>query len=250
MPAYSTAHQIAERFDRAADSYDKAARVQAQIAERLVQRAAQKLSQPPQTILDIGCGTGLVAEEVARHWPQAQITAIDQAPAMLAQVKRKLRHVQVLAQDIGAAQLTPEFDLILSSMALHWLLNPLAALLAWKNGLRPRGRMHVAVLVEGSFQEWRDLCEAEGLQDGLWPVPKENFTAGFASAAEQEIVRIDYQSARDFLDHLKIIGAATPRSDHRSFGIKAMRRLLDRAPQPFTVTYKVLYLELSSPISI
>ena len=73
-------------------------------------------------ILDIGCGTGFVAEAAARHWPLAHISAIDAAPAMLDEARRKLPHLaNHRRRYCNASGLNPPIDLILSSMALHWM---------------------------------------------------------------------------------------------------------------------------------
>jgi malonyl-CoA O-methyltransferase len=237
----SHAAAIAQRFDRAAENYDEAASMQAEIAKHLVEKVTRAGLQP-NTVLDIGCGTGFVAEIAAQRWPRARITAIDSAPAMLKEMRRKIPEAFVIEGDIAERCFEPEFDLILSSMALHWLSDPRAALEKWRRWLKPQGRLFVTVLLEGSFQEWRDLCAAQGLADGLWPMPRADFASGFA--VEDQSICVPYSSARDFLRRLKTIGAAAPRSGHRPFNPAIMRRLLARAPRPFSVTYRVLYIEM------
>jgi malonyl-CoA O-methyltransferase len=233
---------IARRFDRAAENYDEVASVQAQIAKHLVEKAIRHMPSSPATVLDIGCGTGFVAEAVAHRWPQAHITAIDQAPSMLAQAQRKIPDLQVIAGDIATAQFAPSFDLILSSMALHWLADPPAALIRWQKWLKPQGRLFVALLIEGSFQEWRDLCAASGIADSLWPFPRADFAKGLAAKTDLQEMSIAYASAENFLHRLKAIGACSPKPGAKPLATSLMRRLLDDAPQPFAVTYRVLYL--------
>lgn len=237
--------RIAQSFDGAAQSYDRAASTQAEIASRLVLKAAS-LMQAPKNVLDIGCGTGLVAKAAVQQWPNAALTAVDAAPAMLKEAKRKISSLRVIEGDISERKFGPEFDLILSSMALHWLPNPRAALERWRSWLKPGGHLFAAALIEGSFQEWRDLCAAEGLADGLWLFPAANFAADLD--CEEQMIRVSYPSAAEFLHRLKAIGADTPRLDHRPFNVANMRRLLARAPKPFAVTYRVLYIMM--PFSI
>jgi len=239
---------IARRFDRAADGYDQAASVQAQIAAQLVQKAIQSFSNPPRAILDIGSGTGFVAEAAAAHWPQAQITAIDGAPSMLKQAQQKVPHLQVIEGDVAQREFDPVFDLVLSSMVLHWLPKPREALDHWRGWLKPKGKLFTALLIEGSFQEWRDLCAADELDDGVWPFPSAEIYDGFAT--EQQMLRIEYPTVRDFLKRLKTTGASMPRRDHKPFSVARMRRLLKRAPKPFPVSYNVLYIEAPKSTSI
>lgn len=233
---------VARRFDQAAGTYDKAARIQSQVAGRLIEKAAEKTLIPPRTILDIGCGTGLVAERAARWWPDAHMTLMDAAPTMLERAKIKVPNARIILRDISAPFLEPAFDLIFSSMALHWMPDPHATLNHWRKGLTPHGRLFTAILAEGSFREWRDLCVSEGLQDGFWPLPCSGFAEDIAVEIEQQLMIAQYPSVLDFLHRLKGTGAATPRSGHRPFSPASMRRLLLRAPQPFCVTYRTLYM--------
>jgi len=246
MSAVHFARIVAERFDRAACHYDRGAAVQEQVARALVQRAVAQSSEP-RSVLDIGCGTGFVAEAIARRWPQARITAIDGAPSMLAQARRKTPGLRIVKGDVAAMEFTPAFDLIFSSMVLHWLPTPRDVLARWLKGLKPQGRLFAALLVDGSFQEWRNLCLQENLPEGIWPFPPANFAEGLPVKTELQPLKVAFPSAQDFLQRLKTIGAATPRPDHRPVGTPAMRRLLRRAPAPFSVTYNVLYIDAPSP---
>jgi malonyl-CoA O-methyltransferase len=241
---------VAESFDQAAVHYDRAAGVQAQVAERLVQMAAERLPRAPQNLLDIGCGTGFAAAAAGRLWPQSHIAAIDGSPAMLQEARRKMPRLEIKQADIAGFQPNPDFDLILSSLALHWLPDAAAALVRWQKGLRPGGRLFVALLVDGSFREWRELCRSLRAEDGLWRFPSGAFAQQLAARTESDRLSIVYPSARDFVRQLKSIGAATPRADHKPFDAALMRRMLAAAPRPFPVSYCVNYIEMQSPGSI
>ncbi len=237
---------IARKFDNAAESYDQSASVQAQIARSLTERAIRRLSKSPQAVLDIGCGTGFVAAEIARHWPQANITGIDHAPQMLKQAQLKVPHMEIITGDVAAMDFPLSFDLVFSSMALHWLPDPRASLMKWRQWLKPGGRIFAVLPVAGSFQEWRDLCAEQGMADGLWPLPSGDFADASDAKTELKKMTVEYSSASDFLRRIKSIGAATARVDHKPFAVSVLRRLLDRAPQPFAVTYRLLYIEMQS----
>jgi malonyl-CoA O-methyltransferase len=239
---------IAQHFDKAAPHYDQSAPVQAYIATKLVARARPAL--PPKDILDIGCGTGLVASAIARRWPQATVTALDVSSAMLEEAQRKLHRLTLIVGDAATTELSQRFDLIFSSMALQWLPHPQAALRRWRGWLKPNGRLCVALPVLGSFQEWRDVCAMAGVKDGLRRLPAADFVGPFAAGVEYKDFVVSYSSAVEFLRRLKSIGAATPDEDHRPVGIVAMRALLAMAPRPFTVTYRIAYMTMSSPRSI
>lgn len=240
---------ITNPFDKAASTYDHATPVQAQVAQRLVSRAAPQPMQSPH-ILDLGCGTGFVAEAAVKRWPMAAVTALDQSAAMLQQAQTKIPGLQTILGDASRIQMDQKFDVIFSSMMLHWLPNPYEALRRWQGWLKPQGRLYVALLTEGTFQEWRDLCLTANIVDGLWPMPRVDFANMLLSNLEQQSIEVSYTSAHEFLRRLKIIGATTPRPDHTPLSAPILRRLLKKAPQPFIATYRVLYIEIQSLDSI
>jgi malonyl-CoA O-methyltransferase len=246
MPALNLAqNKIVQRFDRAAEDYDAAADMQRRMAQHLVERVA-KTNKIPNSVLDIGSGTGFVATMAAKAWPQAHIMALDASRAMLRQIRSKLPLARLIEADAAIFQPNHSFDLIFSNMALHWFKQPRAMLERWQGWLAPGGALHVALLVEGSFRSWQDLCARQNVANGLWPLPSADFAADFATAAEHQTISISYPSAKEFLHRLKIIGASSPRPGYRPISSSAMRRLLDVAPYPFAVNYEVLHLTIAS----
>jgi malonyl-CoA O-methyltransferase len=249
MPVMSNTHaNLVGSFDQAARRYDQHASIQEEVAKRLVRWAEPVAS--PEAILDLGCGTGFVAVAVRQRWPQVKITGLDLAPTMLGQMRRKLPDLTLINADATQAELTPHFDLIFSSMALHWMPRPRNILKRWQYGLRPRGTLVVALLTDGSFDEWRSLCRRLNVSDGLWPMPPTDFADGLFKKASHEDITMTYPSARHFLHSLKATGAATPRAGHRPFGYALMKHVLNQAPTPFTATFRILYLQVSSPTNI
>jgi malonyl-ACP O-methyltransferase BioC len=234
---------ITQRFDRAAGCYDQAASVQVQVAEHLVATAAQAIKNP-QNILDFGCGTGFALQAARRRWPQSSLTACDASSAMLREARRKIPDLRLVQGDAVQAQFDQKFDLILSSMMLHWMPQPREALMHWRTWLKPQGLMYVALPVEGSFYEWRDLCGDQGSADGLWPLPPNDFAHDLATQSETTETIISYPSAQDFISRLKESGAATPRFGHKLMGYRVMRHVLAAAPKPFLVTYRLCYLQV------
>jgi malonyl-CoA O-methyltransferase len=234
---------IIRNFDAAAPRYDRSASAQASIAARLVGWAAES-GVMPASVLDIGCGTGFVAEALHRRWPQAAISALDASPSMLEEARRKLPKLAILTGDALDMEPRQAYDAIFSSMALHWLPDARAALGRWQSWLKPEGRLFAALPVEGSFHQWRDLCRRHDAGDGLWVLPSADFADDMAARMTQEDRTIAYPSAKDFLRYMKLTGAATPRSGHRPVGAAKMRRILNDAVRPFSATYRLAFLEL------
>ena len=101
--------------------------------------------------LDAGCGTGFLSLELAARGHR--VTAVDFAPAMLAEARRKAaeRGASIRFEEADAEQLpfaSGSFDLASSRHLLWTLPHPEAAIDEWIRVLRPGGRL---VIVDGQF---------------------------------------------------------------------------------------------------
>lgn len=228
--------QIIGAFDGAAGSYDGASHLQEDVARWLM---AEAEGFAPQRILDIGCGTGVVTALAARRWPEAALTAVDASPAMVAQARHKVPQARFFVQNAAHIDLPGKFDLILSSMMLHWLPDPAAVARQWLALLAPEGRLVLALPVEGSLEEWKALCARHRISDRIWRFPPPGI---FAGHTRQHSFR--YDSVRDFLDSMKHTGASSPALGTEAMPIASLRALLRSGPKPFYVTFRVLYTTL------
>lgn len=114
----------------------------AYVAERVALRGA--------TVLDVGCGGGLLSEAMAREG--AQVTAIDLAPDLLkvarlhglesgVKVDYRLSSVEALAEELPSA-----FDALACMEMLEHVPDPAAVLGACARLLKPGGRLIVSTL--------------------------------------------------------------------------------------------------------
>jgi malonyl-CoA O-methyltransferase len=233
---------IIAAFDAAAETYDSATPVQREVARALVLRAAGAVKRPPRDILDLGAGAGHATRFALEQWPEAEIAALDAAPAMLRRLRAKYPGVTTIERDARELEDLPRYDLILSSMMLHWLDDPRAALEKWRARLAPRGRLCVALPVAGSLGEWRRLLSAAGMDDAIWPFPPENFAEGLGATIEFSDFSALYPDARSFLRGLKQAGAQTPRPGAQSNPAGALRRALAASPGPFRIGFRIAFL--------
>ncbi len=109
--------------------------------------------QAPRTVLDAGCGTGLLLRRLARRWPQAALTGLDLTPSMLGIAAARLGdratlvHGSLLRLPFAAGS----FDLLVTSSALHYLDDPATALTEMRRVLTPDGRL---VLTDWCADYW------------------------------------------------------------------------------------------------
>jgi len=236
--------EIIAAFDAAAESYDAWTDVQRQVARALLAHAlaARANESAPATILDLGAGTGHVTGFAREKWPHAEIAALDAAPKMLARLTRKLPDIETIQADAATYASAARYDLILSSMALHWLPDPARVLQNWRGLLAPGGTLHVATPVAGTLHEWRAFLRAAGLQDSLWPFPAENF----AETAEVVDFPARFDSVGAFARSLKKSGAHRAAPGSRPLPAPALRKALAGRPGPFTATFRVAFLRLDA----
>jgi ubiquinone/menaquinone biosynthesis C-methylase UbiE len=158
--------RVAAVFDRVADTYDDVGVPWfTPIAEELVRQAAPRLGD---RVLDVGCGRGAATFAVAEAvGPSGHVTGIDLAPRMLEQcraeaARRGRSDLDLFVMDARAPALPPaSFDLVVSSLVVFFMPDPLAALTAWRRLLvTPGGRLAIS-----SF----------GRQDPVWEAVDRTF---------------------------------------------------------------------------
>lgn len=117
----------------------------------------------PDSVLEVGCGTGTNLVALARRFPTARITGLDASADMLARARRRTARLGERVSLVHRPYLAPEapgegFDLILFSYALS-MFNPgwdAAVDVALKD-LSPRGMLAVVDFENsplGAFRRW------------------------------------------------------------------------------------------------
>jgi tRNA (cmo5U34)-methyltransferase len=147
-----------EHFDQAAATWDLADR-RVLLAHAVAQAIAARVPLTrEQSVLDFGCGTGLVTLELAPR--VGSITGADTSPAMLSTLAEKAHAlgfpVRTLELDsAGGKDLGGPYDLIVSSMTLHHVADVPALFRQFAGQLLPGGQVALADLDEedGSFHE-------------------------------------------------------------------------------------------------
>lgn len=89
-------------------------------------------------ILDLGCGTGDLADELAKAG--AQVTGMDQSEAMIITARSKYPDINFLVGDGEQFSFHEPFDAIFSNAALHWMKNATGVTESVWQSLRNGGR--------------------------------------------------------------------------------------------------------------
>lgn len=203
---------VARLFARSAPTYEAWTQVHERVAARLMAFAAGA-GVGPRRIVEIGCGTGVLTALAVERYPAAQLVVVDVAPAMVRATLARpacARRVMGVAADARTFAARCEFDLLLSSAALHWALPLQATFANLALLLRADGWMAVALMVDGTLAELRrarDAVSPGNAPRGRLParaaVVEAAARAGFdVVSVEQETLRPTYESAADFLRSL------------------------------------------------
>jgi malonyl-CoA O-methyltransferase len=233
---------IVASFGARAGSYELHAGLQKAVAARLA-RLLPNLKRP--NVLELGCGTGLFSRHLIERYPDGDLVLTDASSAMLAECRRNLAgasspRIDFEVMDASRPGGQGSFDLIVMSMALHWLPAQEASLERLRRLLTPSGLLLYAALGPRSFAEWRAVLDRQGLPSGitrLEPLP---------GIIHEELLAPD-ATALAFLRRMKSVGGLTPREGYRSLSPGALRRAIraaDAAGRP--ITWHIVYGQLAA----
>lgn len=128
------------RFDPIAARYERDSSAQRAGADLLLELAAPR---PGEAVLDVGCGTGQLAERLARLGC-APVVGVDPSPRMVAEARARgaegVRFERAAAEEVAFER---AFDLVLSNSALQWFHDPQGAVAAMRRALRRGGRVAI-----------------------------------------------------------------------------------------------------------
>lgn len=260
--------KIADAFHQKAVDYDQHVLVQKRVVANLARSVDLSQSQAPESILDVGTGTGSLLEKLHLLYPDARLTGVDLALNMCLRAKQKLgSNCQVVN---GNAECLPfkagTFDLVVSASALQWVGSLSAAIHEMRRVVKPGGDVSLAFFCHGTLGElqhcFRDAVGRGGL-DGrqrtsrlhdFWTIEDVKAILNdmdferFVVTVETEVDW--YDDLNSLLRSIKNIGAGTTSGGAVSgLGWRGILQETSRLYQEkygkagkIPATYKVLYL--------
>jgi len=204
-------------FERAAPGYDHAAFLQAEVRGRLLARLDYTTLEPA-VIVDLGCATGQASRALKDRYPRAQVIALDLAPGMLREARRRQAFFRRFARVCGDVRQLPlataSVDLLFANLLLPWCADLDAVFAECRRVLTPRGLLNFSTLGPDTLWELRAAwAAADGgvhvnaftdmhdLGDGL-------LRAGLADAVlDVEHMTLTYREVTGLMRELKASGA-------------------------------------------
>lgn len=223
---------VKRHFSRASHSYDAAAVMQREVAERLAERLPL-FNLIPQTICDLGAGTGFLSQHLLGAYPKANVYAVDLSRDMLERSRDKDIAAVTWWQRLNPFKAAPNvhyvnadayqlpfadgsMDMITSSLMLQWCDDLDAVLAECRRVLKVNGILMMASLGPDTLKELRRAWQSV---DGQAEQHLLNFVdmhdlgdalgrAGFGNpVCDAEHITLTYQYAKLALQDLKSIGA-------------------------------------------
>ncbi len=268
-PYHLDKQRVRAAFDRAAADYDSAAVLQREIADRLLERL-DYIRLSPNTIVDLGAGTGYCTSALAQRYKSSRVVALDLAPNMLRAARRNAgllarwrgRHGYVC----GDAECLPladhSVDLIFSNLTLQWVNDLDRAYNEFRRVLRPGGLLLFSTFGPDTLKELRACwAEADGATHvsafiDMHDIGDALLRARFADPVmDCERLTLTYRDVRTLMHDLKIIGAhnATAGRSRGLTGKTRLQRMLQayeryRSDGVLPATYEVAYGHAWTPL--
>jgi malonyl-CoA O-methyltransferase len=221
-------------FEQAADGYDKAAVLQREIADRMLERLVY-VRLEPRLVLDLGAGTGYAIDGLQRRFRKARVLALDFALGMLRQAQARgswLHRPRCVCADAEALPLADaSVDVVFSNATLQWCNDIDGAFAECLRVLRPGGLLTFSTFGPDTLRELREAWSAvDGFSHvspflDMHDVGDALMRVRFAEPViDAERLTVTYGRVRDLMRDLKGIGANNATND-RPRGLTGRQRL-------------------------
>jgi len=257
---------IKRAFGRDTDHYTRHARVQTEVAGRLLERL-DGLNFEPKTVVDLGCGPGVQAKALSQRFSDARVVAMDWSLPMLARAGAERgwlrKRFERIAADANALPLAESsVDLLYSNLMLQQCENLPAMLNGFRRVLKPGGLVLFSTFGPDTLTELREAWRKVDEQSHVGPfadvqtIGDAMMRAGFGEPVlDTDWITTTYTSPRALLDELMATGTIDADSDRqRSLGGRKKTAALLNAYESarmesglYPATWEVVYASAWGP---
>ncbi|WP_339045228.1 methyltransferase domain-containing protein [Candidatus Mesenet endosymbiont of Agriotes lineatus] len=240
---------IQKNFNRASSSYDSVAFVQKKCAAKLVNILTNYFPEfHPQSILDLGAGTGYIPEILLKSFPKSKYALNDISLNMLTKAKKKLIEYEKIRFILGDMEVRNFgfYDLTISNLAFQWV-NNLKDMIerAYKNS----SVLAFSCPLDGTFDEWSKIFIELSLPVPTYQYPLKQELENHLLALKPEKYFFDSQefilefaNASEFIKYLKNLGA---NQGSKVILPSDLKQVIKTYTDKINITYKVFFGILS-----
>ena len=151
----------------AGESYDRISQPHAAMGTPALERLEL---HGDERVLDCGCGSGRLTEQLLERLPQGSVVALDGSASMLTEAARRLERfgdrVSFVQANLGEPPLPIEgqVDAVMSTAAFHWVLDHDALFAGLAAVLRSGGQLSVQCGGQGNARGIIEAARAEGIE--------------------------------------------------------------------------------------
>lgn len=263
-------NRVAKAFSRAAKQYDAYSVLQQEIGKRVIGRLSL-IKNSPQTILDLGQGSGAVTKILAKKFPKSHIVGVDLAFGMakMAQSKKTLFRSPLWQMLQGDCENIPlknnSVDLIFANCVFQWSPDLSATFRECKRVLKENGMIFFSTFGPDTLQELRNSFKTVSAHQhvnnfiDMHDVGDKLMHCQFSSPVmDMEYFTLTYASVRQLMNELKQLGASNQNAG-RNKGLTptvVMNKMIENYEQfrrtldnKLPATFEVIYGHAFNPSS-
>lgn len=209
-------NKVKQSFASAVDSYDEMAYLQRKVGLQLFQQISEESDYG--LVVDVGCGTGFLTQQLIDLALVKQVLAIDIALSMVRRTRAKLEEVENTQYICADAECMPlkkhSVDMIVSNLALQWCQNLTAVFNGFKNTLNRDGQLLFSSFGPATLQElkraWVEVDDYSHVNEFYSADEIHDYLAqaGFTDIKiTTKFYQSSYQTVVELMRELKGIGA-------------------------------------------
>ncbi len=239
---------IRERFQNSFETYDYEAYAQKKINSILIDMAKSNCCGP-ETIFEIGCGTGILTSYICETYKPSRFyinDLVESAEKYVDKIIDNRYNFDFVPGDIEEVKFPSEVDLIMSGSALQWVTDFDSLIKRASKSLNRNGYLVFNTFADRNFAEIKYIT-----QSGINYLPIDDLKRFVCKefdliSIKSEEIKLYFNSPRDVLRHIKRTGTNaitrkrwTP-ADFNNFEHEYRR--LFYSEKGFVLTYNPLYV--------
>jgi malonyl-CoA O-methyltransferase len=242
--------KIRNTFNTASSNYNDNALLQNEIANRLAEKL-KVISIKPQTIIDLGSGTGFLSEKTAKIFPNSILVCVDFAQQSLLENSQNLK---VCANAYKLPFASNSVDFIVSNLMMQWCPDLTTLFNECFRVLKPQGLFLFTTFGPDTLKElkrsWSVVDSSAHVNNfiDMHDIGDQMLQSGFQSPImEMENITLTYEKVVDLMHDLKAIGAQNVANRSKALtGKTKFKKMIEmyenyREDGKLPATYEVIY---------
>ena len=242
--------KIRNTFNTASSNYNDNAFLQNEIANRLAEKL-KVISIKPQTIIDLGSGTGFLSEKTAKIFPNSILVCVDFAQQSLLENSQNLK---VCANAYKLPFASNSVDFIVSNLMMQWCPDLTTLFNECFRVLKPQGLFLFTTFGPDTLKElkrsWSVVDSSAHVNNfiDMHDIGDQMLQSGFQSPImEMEKLILTYEKVVDLMHDLKAIGAQNVANRSKALtGKTKFKKMIEmyenyREDGKLPATYEVIY---------